>query len=844
VCDVWLQEASVRFKKSRFGPRLVAAARDGSLYRDVHVFIGGTGAVGGSAVLQMISMLEEMMSVRAPDGPDDVPVLIVTGRNDEDIEAFIARLKRFTRARWGGDTSPRRFEHGYLTPGGVYVSLSSFQLKPIRGLDAVTEAESAERDAAVDAFLAVADTSRSLPRRDIADALMRHVRSVRPLSEFFEDRIVRLRDYGPKPFKSLLIGVPLPSILSYQTGGLTDVAAATGLGDDLAQELKREFERVFGDDLVAVRERWGIRVLVAHTTGVGGMYDELSDGATNPRLGFAHAAIDNILRQKHIEAERITTEYSGRGLYVLVTAAAIGIDEVKVRERIPLNRAVVDELRRAPRELFHGMRARREVREPDGTKRFIAVRQFLRVLRPVMVPAAIDAPQGESRPLFLKVVEDIRPEFVIRSGENGFFSAANADALYRVMKVATASELGHVLASVALLGDDPHVPWFAPPSASVETRSGGICYYTETANSKQVFDFLYQPALLSTQLSGLEPLSLQDLGSAKHQAELHTLGLLILLHRLRASDFDQLPTYPQASFDPRKFFVETSRPLTFRDIESWDLSALAADLRTLVLARSRGHLLPLKPLRDPGQFGGRDEAHMSVLDVVLRAVWAIPSLGSPIVVEDGDRLVARVGYYIAPFGRVLTDQDGLRRLFASGYETAAPRCTAAEYQAFQMSVNGFIDLRPVGVTCTARTTAELGSASVAIARDDRLFTEHIRQIEPYSFFATCGLVAVIHRLRSIGAFFRTARPDLGTMQDAAWSMPRDEHGHLYVVPGVVEAFRMMSEGQEKATGTEWLDGFWGYDRRLPENRIETVMRAVQKSQSVHSSDRLTKPSPE
>ena len=91
------------------------------------------------------------------------------------------------------------------------------------------------------------------------------------------------------------------------------------------------------------------------------------------------------------------------------------------------------------------------------------------------------------------------------------------------MKVASVSELGHVLATVGLLGDDPNVPWF----------SNSICYYTETSNETQVFDFLDQPVLFGTQLSGLDPMALQDLGSAKHQAELHTLALLILRHRLR-----------------------------------------------------------------------------------------------------------------------------------------------------------------------------------------------------------------------------------------------------------------------------------------------------------------------
>ena len=98
-----------RFKKSRFGPRLVEAARSGERYRDVHVFIGGTGAVGGAAALQMVAMLEEMMTVAPPASADDVPVLIVTGRSDDEVHNFESRLRRFTRTRWGAGTAPKHF---------------------------------------------------------------------------------------------------------------------------------------------------------------------------------------------------------------------------------------------------------------------------------------------------------------------------------------------------------------------------------------------------------------------------------------------------------------------------------------------------------------------------------------------------------------------------------------------------------------------------------------------------------------------------------------------------------------------------------------------------------------
>ena len=803
------------FKKTRFGPRLVAAARSGAHYRDVHVFIGGTGAVGGAAVVQMVAMFEEMMTIAPPPTPDDVPVLIVTGRSDDEMHSFESRLHRFIRTRWGAGTKPRPFEHGHLTPGGVYVAVSKYEMKPVPGLELVKDADVHARPAAIDELLRMAGVNRQMAHEEIGAGLMRYVRASKPITSFLEDRLTRLRDYGAKPYRSVVLGFPLPSILAYQTGGLTIVARELGLDEQFTNSVKDAFESTFAADLAAVRDAWGARVLVAHTTGVGGMYDETSEG-TAIRLGFAHAARDEFLRTKHVEAEHLTGKYAERGVLMLVTAAAIGIDEVRLREAIPLHGAIVEKLRAAPHELFRGARERK---------------QFIHLFKPATLrldsgaaaapgrgaaaalgrgaAAALGrrgkAPEAGAAPLHFKRLTELRPEYAIRSGENGFFSVANADALYRVMKVASVSELGHVLATVGLLGDDPNVPWF----------EDGICYYTETASSNQVFDFLYQPVLLGAQLGGIDPMALQDLGSAKHQAELHTLALLIVLHRLRTLDVEAIEEYPDASFNPRRFFLQNSRELTFRDVEGWDLDTLARDLRTLVTADKPGQLLPLKPLIDPGQFGTRDEAHLAVLKVALDAVFTVTSLGSPIVVEDErGAVIARTGYWIAPLGDIVTHEDSLRTLLEG---------TNAD---FQMAVNGFIDFRPHGVISNVKLAADITDGAVTVHRDAASFAERLASLEPYSFFATCGLIAILHRLRALGRMLTQARTDLGTMQDWMWTMRRDTRGHTYVVPGVVEALRMISEAQEKTTGTEYLDGIWGYERRLPHARADEIIQAV------------------
>src|SRR5436190_20295681 len=110
------------FKKERLGPRLVEAARSGERYADAHMFLGGTGAVGGTAVLQMLSLYEEMFAISPPD-PDDVPVIVATGTSADDIQAFTRRLFRFVESRHGRDLIPTRIRQGYLTHSGVFVTL-------------------------------------------------------------------------------------------------------------------------------------------------------------------------------------------------------------------------------------------------------------------------------------------------------------------------------------------------------------------------------------------------------------------------------------------------------------------------------------------------------------------------------------------------------------------------------------------------------------------------------------------------------------------------------------------------------------------------------------------------
>jgi len=797
------------FKKERLGPRLVTAARTGERYRDAHVFLGGTGAVGGTAVLQMLSLYEEMFAVEPP-GQDDVPVLVATGTTADELAAFTRRLFRFVESRHGHDLVPQRVRRGYLTHSGVFVALERFAVAPLPGLSGITQTPPDERGAAVDEFL------RSIGTGDggAFDALLAAVSAARPFSSFLERyRAEHLEGLGIPRLRSVVVGIPIPSLVAYHVDELSVVADHVGgLTAEHLERLKHAFVLALRDDLVSVQQRLADQVLIAHTTGVGGMFEE-SVGAEpgarpQTRLAFAHSALDRRLGDKARFARDLTDLYSEAGLKVLITAAAIGIDEVRVRERIPLHRDIRRRLFEALVEAFPGAKGSQpaESKASRRSGRPAPAGQFLRVFPPLTVPLEDPEPGAVT----FERGEELIPSYAIRSGENGFFTVANADTLYRVMRVASASELGLMLAVVALLGDDGLSPWFP----------GNVCYYDETDNARQVLDFLAQPPLLATQLSGLEPMALQDLGSAKHQGEMHTLALLILLHRLHTLDVDALDPYVDVErFDPRAFVLQHSRVLTFEDVAAWEFDELAHDVNLLASAERPEDLLPLTPPREHGLFPQRKRALDRVLEVVLHAVWTGPSLGSPILFDRDGQTHLRVGYYAAPIDLLVTDRDAVWTWLRKAHAESGNPCSFEDYRDYHVTVGGFIDVRPHAIVCTARNDEDDLTGKVARFTEERSLRRHLGSIEPYSFFSSCGLLALSFRLKAVYALLREAMIELGSLHEFRWHMPRDAAGHVVVVPGIVEALRMVSEGLEKTTGTERLDGIWGYERRpVPDRR--------------------------
>lgn len=792
----------MRYKKVRFGTQ-VTAANAAERYRDVHVFIGGTGAVGGTALLKMLSIYEEMMAVHPP-GYDNVPVLLATGKSNREIRLFLERLFRYQDARYGKDAKPTKIRDGYLTQSGIFVVLDSFELRALERLPPLEDLEELAAREAVTRYLTAIGTEIDAPASQIVDALAVEISALRPVSSY----LARYRDLklikrtSFDRYRCVFNGIPLPSFLSYPRDLDTAAAHVPAIRPSM-EKLKAMLVGAIRDDLAIVKRDLAENVIIAHTTSVGGMYDETCDGngklRRSIRLGFSHSAKDEVLIDKQRFAERLTKEYGDIGVKVLITAAAIGIDEVRIRRTVPLHSAVKRLLRKA---------------KEDGGELYSesVTNPIVTVVRPLTVP--ISGPPSE--PVHFKrtrELDDLKPTYSLRSGENGIFSVSNADALYRVMRVASTGELGLMLATVGLLGDDPQAPWF---------DQDNVCYYTETDNSRQVFEFLSQPMLRDAQINGLDPLALQDLGSAKHQCELHTLALLILLHRLETLDVSAIPPYVDLDrFDARDFFDRYSRPLTLDDIDAWDVETVARKLTILVTADEPDQLAALAPFRLHGHdslFQPKVDARRKILDLVKRAVWAIPSLGSPIVFECDGQALIRCGYFIAPLETLLTRTDSLETWLREHHRDSGNACSFEEYRDFHICNFGFIDIRPRAIVCIAQNDRSDLRGRLLYARTEGDLRAALGTLDVYSYFSTCGLLAVLFRLKALYSTLKEGDVKLGTLQEAQWQMPRDTQGHLLLVPGVAEAMRMVSEGLEKTTGTERLDGSWGYERRLPPDR--------------------------
>ena len=778
----------MQFKKQRFGNLLLEKAAETKFLDQTHVIFGGTGAVGGATALQMIAIFEELVKINGSQTRS--PRIIITGRSRHEVRQFTGLLFRIQQR--DHNCKPERIEGvGYRTAGGILVDLTSLVVDPsIKKIRKLVERKEAGRE-----------TFQKFLKNENVELKADNAEKVRYLSEEIKKGIGTpfarfLMNYRKSGivvseltrFRSVIVGIPLASIAAYKLREIEEAATCLGLwrDSDEVAELKEVYLRAIRDDLSKVANELACEVIAAHTTAVGGMFDEADNGTRKIRLGFAHRALDAKLARKQIFAEKLTRLYAEVGIKMLITAASVGVDAILRGKSLRIKRENWRQLSEAADRGYNVI--------PEADLRNGVIRAYK--------PINLDLLAYEQEvPVLFAHGQPLIIDIMLRSGENGFLSVSNAEALFRVMRVTSSSEVGLLLARTAIFGDDPSRPSFTE----------NVCYYIETDNSRQVFDLTGHPELRRNQVSGLQPKALQDLGSAKHQAELHILGLLIILHRLQTLDLDSIPPHVNlASFDAKEYFEKNSRILTLENVMDWHVEDLSANLQRLASAERIDDLGPIKSFfqADPD----RQRAAHRVLEAAMYAAWAIPSLGTPIIYEEEGKRRVLSGCYAGPIGAIVTHRSQFAAYFRDRFEEneGGSKKSFENLVEFYIATNGFVDIRPIAVLVTNSSVTSRSSGNVQTFRKEAEFIRALRNIEPYSYFTTSGLIALLLRLKGILGLAQQLDLGLGSANEYRASIPHDERGRPLLVPGVIEAFRMISEGMEKNTGSERLDGRWGY----------------------------------
>ncbi|MEM1201679.1 MAG: hypothetical protein AAGN66_00470 [Acidobacteriota bacterium] len=725
---------------------------------------GGTGAVGGAAVMELCRLI--LMS-KALSSHHLQAEIHATGLGDREIEAFVSRL----RLALEGETSLEEIEplRRYRLDGRIELRFGILRLQVPSDLSEHLEARRRELgpEACVETILGDYFAEQECP-------FLRFVQAIDAETELLH---------------AVVVAIPLPSVATYTLGSIDTLVRAAGLDHATGQRIKKRYLQTFVRGLAVILQRYARRVVMAHTTAVGGMY-RVDGGAPEIRLGFAHSALGKKLVDKKYFADELTQLFIDQGFDVLVTAAAIGIDAVDFRVPLPKDRAVDRRLRKLLEDSDH------EALDPadfDDDR--------IRLYPSFDVPVARgDAPER----LAFGSGRDLIVDAAIRSGENGLFSVANCVALYNVMKVAIPEELAMVLVRHALFGPERRRDWF-------QER---ICYYAETENSYFALRLLDSyPQLVRGHHGAFAIQAFQALGSATHQARLHELGLLMLSLRLRQlrERFLSIPedVLAAAVTDLPTFFWQHTRVPAFEDLDARDVDDLALEMGALCqveTAEDAGRLLGYEAI---DQAPTRDRFLQSLADQIVRYRAMVTSLGIPVIYrrDDGeDRLL--LGPYAAPLDLAVGREDDLAREL----ERAAAD-HGVSYRAMRdwaVANNGFVDLRPHAMVSAAKEPGPALESQVRRFTDEDALVAWLGGLPVGSYFTTAGLLALRYRLEQLGQKVRQRRVELGTRETWKHLFQQDVDGRHWISPGLVETVRMYSEGLGKITGTEALWPRWGY----------------------------------
>lgn len=740
------------------------------------VVFGGTGAVGGAAVMELCRLI--LMSKALPDRTLSGEIW-ATGLSDKEISKFVSRLYLALEDEVEIEkVAPLRH---YRLDQRIDLRFDLLRLQIPADLPAFAKAQMAERGSAV------------------LETILREYFAAQPCPFLsFVERLLEADPPGPV-LHAVMVAIPLPSVATYTLTTIDRLLGDHGLDHATGHRIKKSYLRTFIRGLAELQQRLARHVVMAHTTAVGGMY-RVDASQAEIRLGFSHSADYKLLVDKKYFADELTQLYLDQGFDVLVTAAAIGIDSVEMRCHLPIDRAIAAELRASADKAAAADPGHELLRREDLDSGKI---QLYHAKNVPLQPA-----EGEAdEPLRFETGKDLIVETAIRSGENGLFSVANCVALYHVMKVAIPEELAMVLVRRAVFGPERRRDWFQDK----------LCYYTETENSIFAIRLLYSyPDLIKSHHAAFGLQAYQALGSSCHQARLHELGLLNLVIRLRelGRKFLDIPEkdLTAALSDLETFFWRQTRIPSFEDLEGLGAHELAATMTLLceqTSASSAGRLLGYEPRQHGVRERGREEFLHRLATQINRYLAGIASLGIPILYRrtDGSDRVW-VGPYVAPLDSGITRSHGIDAELRS--QAAAHGADFEVYRDWVIANNGFVDLRPHAIATSAQEAGpDLHHKVRRMTAPDEL-KAWIAGLEPGSYFTTAGLVALHYRLGRLASKVLKRKLQLGSRETWKHLFQQDRDERHWISPGLVETVRMYCEGVGKITGTEALWPPWGY----------------------------------
>jgi len=116
---------------------------------DVHLLIGGTGAVGGATLMKMLRVYGDLRRMHRVDDHVPGPVIVATGHDQKELDRFRTYIYDIAISENG--SHPTRSGNTLRMPNGALIELHAFKFEVLAGLPALL---AGHHDSLLEALLA------------------------------------------------------------------------------------------------------------------------------------------------------------------------------------------------------------------------------------------------------------------------------------------------------------------------------------------------------------------------------------------------------------------------------------------------------------------------------------------------------------------------------------------------------------------------------------------------------------------------------------------------------------------------------------------------------------------